>query len=168
MIKTDIDRNYVLIGITDILKFMTSHRESKKIYETFSDIFINYDCKDDCFKLPSTHPAVIYLKKERESKYYIDANTLNIALGIAICENNHEIQKLLTKYIKKYIDNERQGLSNGFLISEIVSNKQLIKYIKKYNNFDEYEKSIIEKSYEKYEKQFSLKKENTSRSKVMM
>ena len=81
-------------------------------------------------------------------------------LGIAISDNNYEMQKKITKYFRKYMDNERNGLSNIDLISEIVSDNEVIAFIKKHPDFQTYEQDLINKSYQKIQKKISLSKEN--------
>lgn len=66
----------------------------------------------------------------------------------------------ITKYFRKYMDNERNGLSNIDLISEIVSDNEVIAFIKKHPDFQTYEQDLINKSYQKIQKKISLSKEN--------
>ena len=70
------------------------------------------------------------------------------------------MQKKITKYFRKYMDNERNGLSNIDLISEIVSDNEVIAFIKKHPDFQTYEQDLINKSYQKIQKKISLSKEN--------
>ena len=83
-IKSDIDKNYVIVSSTDILKCMRNHKDNEKIYEECRKIFLTNDVEDNCFKLSSLNPVVLFLKKEKESMYYIDASILNEALAISI------------------------------------------------------------------------------------
>ena len=159
-IKSDIDKNYVIISTADILKCMRDNKKNERVYEECRNIFLNNDVEDNCFKLSSLNPIVLLLKKQREEKYYIDASVLNEALGIAISDNNYEMQKKITKYFRKYMDNERNGLSNIDLISEIVSDNEVIAFIKKHPDFQTYEQDLINKSYQKIQKKISLSKEN--------
>lgn len=159
-IKNDIDKNYVIISTADILKCMRDNKKNEKIYDECRDIFLNNDVEDNCFKLSSLNPIVLLLKKQREEKYYIDASILNDALAISISENNYEMQKKITKYFRKYMDNERNGLSNIKLISEIISDEEAISFIKKHPNFQTYEQELVNKSYQKIQKKISLSKEN--------
>ena len=98
-IKSDIDKNYVIISTADILKCMRDNKKNERVYEECRNIFLNNDVEDNCFKLSSLNPIVLLLKKQREEKYYIDASVLNEALGIAISDNNYEMQKKITKII---------------------------------------------------------------------
>ena len=159
-IKSDIDKNYVIISTADILKCMRDNKKNERVYEECRNIFLNNDVEDNCFKLSSLNPIVLLLKKQREEKYYIDASVLNEALGIAISDNNYEMQKKITKYFRKYMDNERNALSNIDLISEIVSDNEVIAFIKKHPDFQTYEQDLINKSYQKIQKKISLSKEN--------
>ena len=159
-IKGDIDKNYVIISTADILKCMRDNKKNERVYEECRNIFLNNDVEDNCFKLSSLNPIVLLLKKQREEKYYIDASVLNEALGIAISDNNYEMQNKITKYFRKYMDNERNGLSNIDLISEIVSDNEVIAFIKKHPDFQKYEQDLINKSYQKIQKKISLSKEN--------
>ena len=109
-IKSDIDKNYVIVSTADILKCMRDNKKNERVYEECRNIFLNNDVEDNCFKLSSLNPIVLLLKKQREEKYYIDASVLNEALGIAISDNNYEMQKKITKYFRKYMDNERINL----------------------------------------------------------
>ena len=153
-IKSDIDKNYVIVSTADILKCMRDNKKNERVYEECRNIFLNNDVEDNCFKLSSLNPIVLLLKKQREEKYYIDASVLNEALGIAISDNNYEMQKKITKYFRKYMDNERNG------ISEIVSDNEVIAFIKKHPDFQTYEQDLINKSYQKIQKKISLSKEN--------
>ena len=159
-IKSDIDKNYVIVSTADILKCMRDNKKNERVYEECRNIFLNNDVEDNCFKLSSLNPIVLLLKKQREEKYYIDASVLNEALGIAISDNNYEMQKKITTYFRKYMDNERNGLSNIELISEIVSDNEVIAFIKKHPDFQTYEQDLINKSYQKIQKKISLSKEN--------
>lgn len=167
-IKNDIDRNYVIIASSDIIRCMRDYRENEVIYEECRNIFLHNDVEDNCFQLPSLNPIVLLLKKERDDKYYINASVLNEALGIAIAENNYEMQKKITSYFKKYMDNERNGFSNIKLISEIVSNNEVISFIKKYHDFETYEQELINKSYQKMQKQIRLSMETQVKGKPIL
>ena len=50
--------------------------------------------------------------------------------------------------------------SNIDLISEIVSDNEVIAFIKKHPDFQTYEQDLINKSYQKIQKKISLSKEN--------
>lgn len=167
-IKNDIDKNYVTISSFDILKCMRDYKDNKKIYEECRNIFLNQDVEDNCYKLSSLNPVVLFLKKEKTSKYYIDATILNESLAIAISENNYEMQKKITSYFRKYMDNERNGLSNIDLISKIVSDDACISFIKKYTDFETYEQQLINKSYEKIQKKICLSKEIQIKGRAMI
>ena len=62
-IKNDIDKNYVTISSFDILKCMRDYKDNKKIYEECRNIFLNQDVEDNCYKLSSLNPVVLFLKK---------------------------------------------------------------------------------------------------------
>lgn len=167
-IKKCMDRNYVLVSSKDIIRYMSSHKQDEFIYNECKNIFLNYDIEDNCFQLPTLHPIVLSLLKEQESPYYIDANILKEALAIAISENNYAMQKKLTHYFRKYMDKERNGIETNPLISEILEDPELIKFIKKHHDFDAYEQELVSKSYTKLEKQIRLSKENQIRGTAIL
>lgn len=167
-IKQDIDKSYVIVSSFDIIKCMKNHKNNEKIYQECKEIFLNNDIEDNCFKLSSFHPVVLLLKKEKEEKYYVDASILKESLAISISENNHYMQKKITSYFRKYMDNERKGISNVELITEIVSDEETINFIKKYSDFETYEQEIISKSYIKMQKQIRLLKEKQIKGKAIL
>lgn len=166
-IKPEIDQKYVVVSSSDIIRCMRNHN-GEKIFEECKEIFLNHEMEDNCFKLSFSHPVVLYLKKEREDKYYLDASILKDALAIAISENNYEMQKKLTSHFRKYMDNERNGIANTDLMSEIISDEEEISFIKKYFSFESYEQDLIQKSFDRMQKQLRLELETQVRGKPML
>ena len=167
-IKPEIDQNYVVVSSSDIIRCMRNHHEEEEIFGECKEIFLNHEIEDNCFKLSFFHPVVVYLKKEREDKYYIDASILKDALAIAISENNYEMQKKLTRHFRKYMDNERNGITNTDLMSEIISDEEEISFIKKYFSFESYEQDLIQKSFDRMQKQLRLEREKQVRGKPIL
>ena len=106
------------------------------------------------------------VQRERLHFYFFEGMTYRqIAAKEGVGEKNiresiNGAVKKITKYFRKYMDNERNGLSNIDLISEIVSDNEVIAFIKKHPDFQTYEQDLINKSYQKIQKKISLSKEN--------
>ena len=162
------DKTTTMISMGDIIKCMRELDTTSDVFLESKRIFNDMTPVDNHYKLDKTNIVVAYLKNKKKNKYFVDASILKDALAISICENNQEMKKKLMSYLKKYISNERDGLDNYELIGLIVSDRELISFIKKYANFEEYEEMIIEKSYSKMEKRISLSKENQIRGKAIL
>lgn len=163
-----LDKNTTKISMGDVIGCMRELDANDVVFVESKRIFQDMTPINNYYELNKSNIVVKYLKNKKQNKYFIDASILKDALAISISENNHEMKKTLTNYFKKYMSNEREGISNEELVSIIVSNNELISFIKKYENFEEYEEKIIEKSYSKMEKRISLSKENQIRGKAIL
>ena len=162
------NKKTVMISMGDIIKCMRELDENDITFNECKRIFNDMTPVDNYYELNKSNIVAKYLKNKKQNKYFVDASILKDALAISISENNHEMKKTLTNYFKKYMSNEREGISNEELVSIIVSNNELISFIKKYENFEEYEEKNIEKSFSKMEKRISLSKENQIRGKAIL
>ena len=62
------------------------------------------------------------------------------------------MKNMLSYYLRKYIYNEINGIDNEYLRADIVNNKPLLEYIKKYDDFTSYVDDKIEKNIDMKEK----------------
>ena len=162
------NKNTTKISMGDVIRCMRELDSKDAVFIESKKIFQDMIPINNYYELDKSNIVVKYLKNKKQNKYFVNAEILRDALAISISENNHEMKKQLTNYFKKYMNNEREGISNDELISLIVSNKELISFIKKHENFEEYEEKLIEKSYSKMEKRISLSKENQIRGKAIL
>ena len=84
--------------------------------------------------------------KIKNYETYIDYNVLSSGYIIAKYENNHEMSKKIYSYLIKYLTNEINGLSNEVLTNEIINDKNTLKYLKKYDNLDDFVTSKVNKN----------------------
>lgn len=97
-------------------------------------------------------PVIQYvLEKDLVLNYelLITRTHLKDALIRAYYEFNYSMKQKLTKYFRRFIDNEISGRSNHDLIQEIVHDEQVYKYIKKFDHFDHFMECKIMQFLEK-------------------
>ena len=162
------DKKTTKISMGDVIRCMRELDQKDDVFIESKKIFQDMTPINNYYELDKSNIVVKYLKNKKQNKYFVNAEILRDALAISISENNHEMKKQLMNYFKKYMNNEREGISNDELIGLIVSDKELISFIKKYANFAEYEETLVEKSYSKIEKRISLSKENQIRGKAIL
>ncbi len=150
MIRTDKkNKNYVWVDYTDIIHAISFANKEKNqlMIDLLNDKFLNMDVqtnllnKKSMFKLKKSDKVYTYLKDCPLVEDYdtlINVNILKDALIRAYYEFNYEKKKKLSKYFRLFIDNEIRGIDNKLLIDEILNDKELLEYIKKYENFNEY------------------------------
>lgn len=164
MIRKDkTDSNYVLVDHADLLIGANAANKlhNKEMFDVISDLFSIYDedtveiNQKNYKKIKKDSEVVRFLiKKANITDYetFIDVNTLKDAYVRAYYEFNHEMKNILAFYLRKYIDNEINDIDNEYLRAEIINDKPLIEYIKKYDNFTSYIDEKIEKSIDMKEK----------------
>lgn len=149
MIRIDkSDKQYAFVDFSDILNGISLAKNigNNDMKNRLNEIFIlseNYILIDNknYIRLNIESPEFIFLKYELKVTYYdlhIDHNVLKDALVRAYFEFNHEMKNKLSIYFRKYVENEINGLDNTFLVENIKSDKELMDYIKKYNDFTSY------------------------------
>lgn len=148
------DKNYTLVEYKDILIGLNyaSKTDDEKINNLLKDLFVDLETEDIHIgekrykKLQTDSEIVKYLKEEVKIIDYdnfVNHNILKDALVRAYYEFNHKMKNELSRYFRIYVDNEIKGIDNEIIKNEIINDKNLLKYIKEYDTFDEYiEKKI--------------------------
>lgn len=164
------DESFVLVDYEDILMgAVASSHENKELSINYMELFSN----DSAIKKEdgsyTEYKKTRRLKQDSEEVKYlidtvgvidlrthIDHNILRDALTRSYYEFNHEMKNKLSIYFRKYLDNEINGIDNTILKQEIINDKELLEYIKKYDDLDEYLEfkinqhiDINEKTYKK-------------------
>ena len=79
---------------------------------------------------------------------HIDHDILKDALTRAYFEFNYEMKNKISAYFRKYVENEIEGIDNTIIKEEIKNDKELLDYIKKYDNFTMYVEDKVNKNIE--------------------
>lgn len=168
MIRKDkSNENYVLVDYDDIL--MGAIRSSGFGLKDLSVKFMNLFEED--YAVKREDGSYIETKKYRrikedseEIKFLIEkagvidyrtlinADILKDALARSYYEFNHEMKTKLSNYFRKFVDNEIHGIDNKILKEEIINDKILLDYIKKYDDFNQYLEVKINQNIEINEK----------------
>ena len=158
MIRKDkYNENYVFIEYRDILlgTVVASKQENKEMTSKLCSLFSELESKDNIEylnrkeyrRIKKDSGVVKFLTEQAgiiDYETYIDKDILKDAFIRSYYELNHEMKKKLSIYIRKYIDNEINGIDNEYLRAEIVNDKLLLEYIKKYDDFTSYVDHKIE------------------------
>lgn len=171
--KNKFNENYVLIDYVDILigTSIASKQENQEMVEKLTNLFVSDNeektieingrkyKKDDinlnAARVKKDSDIVKFLKEQAgviDYETYIDKDTLKDAFIRAYYEFNHEMKNLLSYYLRKYIDNEIKGIDNEYIRADIVNNKPLLEYIKRYDDFTSYVDEKIEQNIDMKEK----------------
>lgn len=171
--KNKFNENYVLIDYVDILigTSIASKQENQEMVEKLTNLFVSDNeektieingrkyKKDDinlnAARIKKDSDIVKFLKEQAgviDYETYIDKDTLKDAFIRAYYEFNHEMKNLLSYYLRKYIDNEIKGIDNEYIRADIVNNKPLLEYIKRYDDFTSYVDEKIEQNIDMKEK----------------
>lgn len=139
--------NFYLVSEKDlVIALQYAYRNhDEKIIKKLNLLFINID---DTVTIDQTNYHKIndlklldyLLEKVKIPNYetYIDHNVLKEGYIISKYEKNHEMNKKIYNYLTRYLNNEIDGIQNKVLTSEIVNDKKVLKYLKKYNNLDDF------------------------------
>lgn len=158
MIRTDkYNKEYMWVNYCDIIIGLNyaSKEKNNEMINLLNQTIINMDVESEMFdkkehiKLKKEDKVIVYLlEKVKIDCYdtYIDQDILNNAFTIAYYEFNHEMRTKLSKYFRIFTNNEIKGISNEYLKQEIINDKEVLEYIKKYDNFNEYVKEKAEKN----------------------
>lgn len=168
------DKDYTLVEDADLIKGLSfaSKGKDEKIIELLSNLFVESDGFDVYIgnksyrKLKTNSEVVKYLKEEVKILDYdnfVDQNILSDALTRSYYEFNHEMNKKLKIYFRRYLDNEIKGIDNKVLKDEIINDRKLLEYIKEYETLDEYLEEKIRINLEVNE---SVKGKEKHKSKV--
>ena len=160
------DKKYVFVDYSDLMLGAVHASDNNKIdlankyLKIFTDNKISKEHKvfnelKDHVKLRENSEEVKFLIEKVgiiDNRTYIDYNILKDALARSYYEFNHEMKNKLSSYFRKFVDNEINGISNTILIEEIINDKKLLEYIKKYDDFNEYLEDKINQNIEMNEK----------------
>lgn len=150
------DNNYTLVEYSDILLGLSkaTKMKNKELKDLLKDIFSDVDLEDVMIdkitykKISSDNKLIPFLKDEvgiLDFDTFVDHNILKDALVRSYYEFNHEMKNKLAIYFRKYVDNEINDISNDNLKQEIINDKKLLEYIKKYDNFTMYLEEKVNK-----------------------
>ncbi|MBP3461863.1 MAG: hypothetical protein J6K21_05625 [Bacilli bacterium] len=164
MIRTDKKyKDYKLIEYADILIGMSvaTKLNNKNMTEILSDLFNNMEVdsilidKHNYVRINKNSKIIKFLIEEAniiDYDTYIDHDILKDALSRAYFEFNYEMKNKLSIYFRKYVENEIEGIDNTIIKEEIKNDRDLLEYIKKYDNFTMYIEDKVNKNIEIKEK----------------
>ena len=165
MIRKDkYNDKYVLVDHTDLLvgTSVATKQDNKEMVDKLTSLFSVYDDNKiveingrDYRKIKFDSPVVRFLREQVgiiDYETYVDKDILKDAFIRSYYEFNHEMNKKLSNYLRKFVDNEINGIDNDYLRAEIVNDKYLLEYIKKYDDFTSYVDHKIEKNIDIKEK----------------
>ena len=164
MIRTDKKyKDYKLIEYADILIGMSvaTKLNNKNMTEILSDLFNNMEVdsilidKHNYVRINKNSKIIKFLIEEAniiDYDTYIDHDILKDALSRAYFEFNYEMKNKLSIYFRKYVENEIEVIDNTIIKEEIKNDRDLLEYIKKYDNFTMYIEDKVNKNIEIKEK----------------
>jgi uncharacterized short protein YbdD (DUF466 family) len=164
MIRTDKNyKDYRLVEYADILTGINvaSKSGNKKMANLLSDLFNNMEAdnilidKHNFVRIKKNSKIIKFLLEEVgiiDYDTYIDHDILKDAFVRAYIEFNHEMKDKTSIYLRKYVENEKEGIDNTIIKEEIKNDKELLEYIKKYDNFTMYLEDKVNKNIEIKEK----------------
>ena len=143
------DKNYTLVEYSDILRGLSTATKMNdaEFTKILKEIYSDVDLEDEMInkttykRISSDNKLIPFLKDKVgiiDFDTFIDHNVLKDALARSYYEFNHEMKNKLSNYFRKYVDNEINGISNDIIKQEIVNDKELLEYIKKYDDFTTY------------------------------
>lgn len=159
--KSKKDNNYTLVEYSDLLLGLSkaTKMKNKEFTEILKEVYSDADLDDEMiekttYKRISNDSKLIPFLKEKvgiiDFDTFIDANILKDALARAYYEFNHEMKNRLAIFFRTFVSNEINGKSNDVIRQEIINDKELLEYIKKYDTFsmyleDKINQNLIEK-----------------------
>ena len=157
MIRTDKKNNkYLLVEYSDILIGLSkaTKMKNKEFVALLKDVYTDVDLDDEMIdkvsykRINKNSKLVKFLKDEVgviNFDTFISADILKDALARSYYEFNHGMKNKLSMYFRKYVDNEINGISNDIIKQEIINDRDLLEYIKKYDHFNDYiEKKVTQ------------------------
>ncbi len=156
-------KNYKLIEYTDILVGMSvaSKQGDKDMVESLRELFNSMEVdsvlidKHNYVRINKNSKIIKFLVEQADIidfDTHIDHDILKDALTRAYFEFNYEMKNKISAYFRKYVENEIEGIDNTIIKEEIKNDKELLDYIKKYDNFTMYVEDKVNKNIEIKEK----------------
>lgn len=164
MIRKDKKNNdYTLVEYTDILLGLSkaTKRQNNEFTELLKEVYSDVELDDERIgkttykRISSDSKLIPFLKEEVgviDFDTFINADMLKDALARSYYEFNHEMKNKLSIYFRKFVYNEINGIENDILKQEIINDKDLLEYIKKYDDFSMYIEDKINQEIDVREK----------------
>ncbi len=151
-------KTQVLIEYSDIMKGLRYAWKTKdeKMISLFSRAFqeetTGEEINGTIYRSYSySHPIIQYLVENDlviNYNFLITRTQLKDALIRSYYEFNHEMKQKLTRYFRRFIDNEIKGINNEIIIHEILNDEKVSQYIRAYDDFDSYMEEKINNSFD--------------------
>ena len=162
------DDNYTLVEYSDILLGLSkaTKMKNKEFTDLLKDIYSDVDLDDVMIdkttykRISSDSKLVDFLKEEvgvLDFDTLITEDILKDALARAYYEYNHGMKNKLSVYFRKFVTNEIYGIDNDIIKQEIINDKELLEYIKKYDNFAMYLEHKVNQNIDVREKIYCRK-----------
>ena len=161
--KSKEDSNYTLVEYNDILLGLLKATKigDSELTDILKDMYSDADTDTEMIdkitykKVHNDNKLIPFLKEKVgiiDFDTFIDTNMLKDALARSYYEFNHEMKNKLSIYFRKFVDNEINGISNDIIKNQIINDKELLEYIKKYDNFAMYIEEKINRNIDMTEK----------------
>lgn len=155
MLLTDkSNRNYAYVLLDDVLSCMENTDKNNldeltKYFHSlnYEDGKIRVSKRSKIYGILKTSPNVI------NGDTFITPTMLAESYARASLEFNYEMKDRLFKYMKRYVDNMSENISNEKLIQKILCDEKAMNYIHKFNSFEDYTKYLIGTRIKKYEEE---------------
>lgn len=166
------DKKHLLIEHEDLIIAMTRAKNEKNnsVLSKLMNLFIDFSniSEEGYLELNKNDDIAIYIMNTKGvfvEESLITPNLLALALSRAIYEYNHEMKKIIQKYLIALMDAKIKEEDPQVVINLILDDKKVSDYITKFATYDDYirEKQKIPKK----EKKQDIQKVN-SRSHVIM
>lgn len=161
--KSKEDSNYTLVEYKDILLGLSKATKinDSELTNLLKDMYSDADTETEMIdkitykRIHNDNKLIPFLKEEAgiiDYDKFITADILKDALARSYYEFNHEMKNKLSIYFRKFVDNEINGISNDIIKNQIINDKELLEYIKKYDNFAMYIEEKINRNIDMREK----------------
>lgn len=159
MLLTDkSNRYYAYAELDDILQSMedTDKNNLSELTKYFHSL--NYvDGKIRLSKRSKIYGILVSNPNVINGDTFVTPTMLAEGYARASLEFNYEMKDRLFKYMKRYVDNMAESVSNENLRQKILCDQKAMSYMRKFNSFEEYTKHLIGTRIKKYNEEKKIK-----------
>lgn len=135
----------ILVEPEDLVTAMTKAKKEKNnfILSQLMDLFIEFEAisEEGYIKIKNNSLIADYIKNTKgvfSEDNFITPNILALALSRAIYEYNHEMKKVIQKYLVALMDAKVKKEDPQVVINLILDDEKVANYIMKFTTFDDY------------------------------
>lgn len=158
------EKKYIVVGLEEVMRIL-SNTNDLEIKEELTRLYSS-EAYNELGKIRIYRGSKLYDVFKKDDNITIE--NLTFALTRAYYECNISVRNKLAKYIHRFLDNIKNEINNEMLICQIRNDKEIINYIQKFHDWDDYSQELISKKTKQKSFVIQQNEQDKVRSYVMM